>query len=107
MFGLGTFTTGAEPFPGLVVHGQVLDLRPELVVGARITGVLERADDDLLEVAEVVGSGAQDLARGLDRRQRPQLREWDPWAVRGGELAQSHQGRVPALHGQVGLTSSG
>lgn len=56
MFGLGTFTTGAEPFPGLVVHGQVLDLRPALGAATTTGTLLQSWDTTLVRLRELAAA---------------------------------------------------
>ena len=66
MFGLGTFTSGADNvFPGLVVDGQVLDLRPHFGSHATTSAMLANWGETLARLSQIAGR-ADDTSVALD-----------------------------------------
>ena len=62
-FGLGTFAAAdGAAFPGLVVEGRVLDLRPQLGAGATTLALLQDWDDWLARLHELAGTPADGVA---------------------------------------------
>lgn len=67
MFGLGTFASGADNvFPGLVLDGQVVDLRPQFGSHATTSGMLTNWGETF-ERLSAIASQAHDASVGLDK----------------------------------------
>jgi 2,4-diketo-3-deoxy-L-fuconate hydrolase len=68
MFGLGTFAAGeADSFPGLVLEGRVIDLRPEFGASATTGGMLADWDAVLPRLRGIADEGLPADAIALDR----------------------------------------
>jgi 2,4-didehydro-3-deoxy-L-rhamnonate hydrolase len=66
-FGLGTFTAGDDaPYPGLVLGGAVIDLRPELGESATTGSLLRAWDDTLPELRRIAAAGPPPGAAALE-----------------------------------------